>query len=499
MVKLRGKSTVSLHFEKHKTGSTGLQRHNERVPGQNHSNKNIDASRTADNIFLVKKQGSYANRINDVIKNEYTGKKAVRKDAVRMISATVQLGGDIVEKRTEAEQIEVLKEAFEELKERYGEKNIISAVIHVDETTPHLHFDFVPITKDGKLSAKTVLGDKNKLRKTQKEFMDKLSDRTQVWFGRKENQDLNGLKQEQFEFVQAKLKEVDKVHEALLEEQNELWEEQERFEKQKEQLASEKDELEKRENDLLSQKNRFEGDKRKSEAELSLKRKNLSEAIFEANNRVSQIKVFEKNVKSRENAILEREQALFDREKAVEKRENHLSNLRQALSADEKKVSEREKNVFLREKKVERNEQSLNAKRELVELNERRATEKMDEAKRMAEQAKAVRDENFGILEGNKKVLAENQRTLKKNERILARLEEFRNDMLESFDLVKSRVSYWFNKSRQERKEPKWRDETTKLLDKTDEKLRSEEFLDGENIKSALADLMSEYDNGMSL
>ncbi len=36
----------------------------------------------------------------------------------------------------------------------YGEENIISAVIHVDETTPHLHCDFQPLT--GESSAKDV-------------------------------------------------------------------------------------------------------------------------------------------------------------------------------------------------------------------------------------------------------------------------------------------------------------------------------------------------------
>ncbi len=39
----------------------------------------------------------------------------------------------------------------------YGEENIISAVIHVDETTPHL-CDFVPLTSEN-LSAKSVIGD----------------------------------------------------------------------------------------------------------------------------------------------------------------------------------------------------------------------------------------------------------------------------------------------------------------------------------------------------
>lgn len=47
-------SGLALHYIKHKGGPeiNGLQRNNERVPGQNHSNKHIDDSRTKNNIVL---------------------------------------------------------------------------------------------------------------------------------------------------------------------------------------------------------------------------------------------------------------------------------------------------------------------------------------------------------------------------------------------------------------------------------------------------------------
>ncbi len=63
----------------------------------------------------------------------------IRKDAVKMVEATVQLSD--ITKESEEMQIEALKAGLAELKEMYGEENIISAVIHVDETTPHLHCD----------------------------------------------------------------------------------------------------------------------------------------------------------------------------------------------------------------------------------------------------------------------------------------------------------------------------------------------------------------------
>ncbi len=46
----------------------------------------------------------------------------------------------------------------------------LSAVIHVDEKTPHMHLSFVPITEDGRLSAKDIVGNRKKLTWWQDEF-----------------------------------------------------------------------------------------------------------------------------------------------------------------------------------------------------------------------------------------------------------------------------------------------------------------------------------------
>ena len=56
------------------------------------------------------------------------------------------------------------------MKERIGEENIISAVVHMDEKTPHLHLCFVPLTKDKRLSAKEILGNKKAMIQWQDDF-----------------------------------------------------------------------------------------------------------------------------------------------------------------------------------------------------------------------------------------------------------------------------------------------------------------------------------------
>ena len=47
---------------------------------------------------------------------------------------------------------------------------IFSAVVHLDEKTPHLHLCFVPLTDDNRLTAKEILGNRAKLSKWQDEF-----------------------------------------------------------------------------------------------------------------------------------------------------------------------------------------------------------------------------------------------------------------------------------------------------------------------------------------
>ena len=61
-------------------------------------------------------------------------------------------------------------EAAAFMERKVGRGNIFSAVVHMDEKTPHLHLCFTPITKDRRLSAKEILGNRAQLSKWQDEF-----------------------------------------------------------------------------------------------------------------------------------------------------------------------------------------------------------------------------------------------------------------------------------------------------------------------------------------
>jgi hypothetical protein len=52
------------------------------------------------------------------------------------------------------------RETTEFLEQKHNPDTIISAVVHMDEKSPHMHLSFVPLTEDGRLSAKEILGNK---------------------------------------------------------------------------------------------------------------------------------------------------------------------------------------------------------------------------------------------------------------------------------------------------------------------------------------------------
>ena len=62
------------------------------------------------------------------------------------------------------------QEALDFIREHQDPKTIISAVVHMDEKTPHMHLCFIPLTSDRRLSAKEIVGNKKKLTQWQDRF-----------------------------------------------------------------------------------------------------------------------------------------------------------------------------------------------------------------------------------------------------------------------------------------------------------------------------------------
>ena len=156
-----------LRFAKQKGGAArSIDAHHERTKEEYASNPDIDKSRIAQNYHLVTPRWSYEQEIKHRI--QMAGCR-VRRDSVKFVDTLVTVSPEFA-KAHEAKMPEYFNRAFDFLKERVGEENIFSAVVHMDEKTPHMHLCFVPLTKDKRLSAKEILGNKKAMIQWQDDF-----------------------------------------------------------------------------------------------------------------------------------------------------------------------------------------------------------------------------------------------------------------------------------------------------------------------------------------
>ena len=161
-------SYLVCHMEKyHKTDIAPVENENERDETYQAGNPQIDFTRTRNNYNIIKRQRSYTQFINDKIEALDLPTK-VRKDAVLMCSFVVGSDREFFGRLSPNEQQQFFVDCTRFFAERYGEENIISAVVHLDETTPHLHLNLIPIA-NGRLCAKTLF-DRKELQNLQTDF-----------------------------------------------------------------------------------------------------------------------------------------------------------------------------------------------------------------------------------------------------------------------------------------------------------------------------------------
>ncbi|MGH0957040.1 MobV family relaxase, partial [Bacillus paranthracis] len=151
------------HVQKYAKGNVqGLSIHWDRKT-ENHSNQDIDNERSHLNYDLCEKEGDTLSRMNDRLSEVHC---LNRKDVKVCADWAVTLPESLKD-ASEKEQREFFEKTYEFLANRYGgEKNVLSANVHNDETRPHMHFAFMPVVWDekkqqAKVSAKEVLTRKD--------------------------------------------------------------------------------------------------------------------------------------------------------------------------------------------------------------------------------------------------------------------------------------------------------------------------------------------------
>ena len=157
-----------LRFAKYKGPEIGhIESHNERTKEKYASNPDVDTARSHLNVHLVTPQRKYRAEAEKQIAEAGC---RTRSDSVRVVEALVTASPEFFKGKKKGEIKAYFQEALDFIREHQDPKTIISAVVHMDEKTPHMHLCFVPLTADKRLSAKEIVGNKKKLTQWQDRF-----------------------------------------------------------------------------------------------------------------------------------------------------------------------------------------------------------------------------------------------------------------------------------------------------------------------------------------
>lgn len=156
-----------MRTEKRKrTDLGGIQRENTRTATE--YNNKVSPGMDIFNVTL-KESSNWLQDINNEIKA--AGAKT-RANSVLALDTLYTASPEFFQGKTNEENDKFFRDCLKFHNEHFG--HIISAVVHYDETTPHLHIISVPLTKDGRLSARDVIGNKAKMSKTQDQFFEQV-------------------------------------------------------------------------------------------------------------------------------------------------------------------------------------------------------------------------------------------------------------------------------------------------------------------------------------
>ena len=148
-------SRLAYHIQHYKKQSIkALESHNwkKRSLNSEYSNKEIDTTLSYQNVLLTDECKSLYSSVKHNIETRVTGR--MRKDSNWLTEAICYPPEDIQHDKEKV--IEYFQYVLRWHEEKFQKENIQLAVIHFDETTPHMHLDMIPITCDGRLSTKEL-------------------------------------------------------------------------------------------------------------------------------------------------------------------------------------------------------------------------------------------------------------------------------------------------------------------------------------------------------
>lgn len=149
-----------------KNDITGIQREATRTATE--YNNQVKPGMDALNVSLIQSN----NWMQDIQDEINRAGARTRSNSVVALDAIYTASGEFFKDKSNEEKNQFFRDCLEFHQRKFG--HVISAVIHYDETTPHMHILSVPLTQDGRLSAREIVGNRTNLSRMQTEFFEQV-------------------------------------------------------------------------------------------------------------------------------------------------------------------------------------------------------------------------------------------------------------------------------------------------------------------------------------
>lgn len=145
---------------------SGIQRENNRTAAE--YNNQVNKERSGLNLPLIQSQ----NWMQDIRAEIDRAGARTRSNSVVALDTLYTASPKFFEGKTQEQTEKFFRDCLQFHQKRFG--HIVSAIVHYDETTPHLHVVSVPLTADGRLSAREIVGNKQNMSKMQDDFFEQV-------------------------------------------------------------------------------------------------------------------------------------------------------------------------------------------------------------------------------------------------------------------------------------------------------------------------------------
>lgn len=123
-----------------------------------HSNPDIDPKKRDQNFKLAPRRSK--KEILQAIDDRKTSSRKIRSDAVVVAEWVISSDHAFFEGMSQSQIKDFFKVSMKYFSDKFGTKNVAYAEVHMDASTPHMNLGIIPMTKDGRLSAKNVFDRK---------------------------------------------------------------------------------------------------------------------------------------------------------------------------------------------------------------------------------------------------------------------------------------------------------------------------------------------------